>query len=85
MPIIQVNMIEGRTNEQKTALARGITDAVVEALGAKRESVRVLIHEMGAYDFAAGGVTMAERRAAANGGGAQASAPASSPQTAQPS
>ncbi|WP_029889204.1 2-hydroxymuconate tautomerase [Polycyclovorans algicola] len=64
MPVIQVNLMQGRTNEQKKLLAQRITQSVVEVLGAKPESVRVLIHEMGPYDFAVGGVPMAERKPA---------------------
>lgn len=63
MPIIQVNLIEGRTNEQKKLLAQRITDSVVEVFGSKKEAVRVLFHEMGPYDFCVGGVPMAERNA----------------------
>ena len=29
MPIIQMNMVEGRTSEQKAAVAKAVTDAVV--------------------------------------------------------
>lgn len=61
MPIIQFNLIEGRTNDQKKRLAEKVTDTVVEVLGVKRENVRILIHEMGPYDFSVGGVTQAER------------------------
>lgn len=63
MPVIQFNLIEGRTNEQKKKLAERVTDTVVEVLGVKRETVRILIHEMGLYDFAVGGVVQAERLA----------------------
>lgn len=63
MPVIQVNLMQGRTNEQKKLLAQRITQCAVEVLGAKPESVRVLMHEMGPYDFAVGGVPMAERSA----------------------
>ncbi|MGQ0698982.1 MAG: 2-hydroxymuconate tautomerase [Panacagrimonas sp.] len=76
MPIIQFNLMEGRTIEQKRRLAEKVTDTVVEVLGVKRESVRILIHEMGLYDFSVGGVTAADR-AAINGvqsNGAAASA-----------
>jgi 4-oxalocrotonate tautomerase len=61
MPVIQVNLMRGRTDEQKKLLAQRITQGVVEALGVKPDSVRVLMHEMGPYDFAVGGVPMAER------------------------
>ena len=73
MPIIQINMMEGRSDEQKKRLAAMVTDAVVEAIGAPRESVRILIHQMGPYDFSVGGVPAAERgqpSAVSNGNGA---------------
>lgn len=65
MPIIQFNLMEGRTIEQKKRLAEKVTDTVVEVLGVKRETVRIMIHEMGPYDFSVGGVTQAERVASA--------------------
>ncbi len=61
MPIIQFNLLEGRSDEQKQRLAEKVTDVVVETLGVKREAVRILIHQLGPYDFAVGGVTQAER------------------------
>ncbi|TDU28577.1 4-oxalocrotonate tautomerase family enzyme [Panacagrimonas perspica] len=66
MPIIQFNMLEGRTTEMKRELAAKVTDTVVAVLGVKRETVRILIHEMGLQDFSVGGVT-AQDRLAANG------------------
>ena len=72
MPIIQVNMLEGRTTAQKRSLAKGLTDAAVEALGVNPQSVRVLIHELEPEHFAVAGVTAGEkplgkRGAATNG------------------
>lgn len=55
MPIIQVDMISGRTKEQKAGLIRDITDAVVKHTGAKAESVHVLIREAAAENFGANG------------------------------
>lgn len=60
MPIIQVNMLEGRTVEQKRDLARRMTEAAVGALGVKPQNVRILIHELGPYDFAVAGIPAAE-------------------------
>lgn len=65
MPIIQVNLLEGRSDAQKKELAKRMTDAMVEILGVKREAVRVLMHEMGPFDFYVGGITTAERAATA--------------------
>ena len=60
MPIIEVNMLEGRTVTQKRAMIVAITDGVVATLGVKPDTVRVLIREMPAEHFAVGGVTKAE-------------------------
>lgn len=74
MPIIQVNMLEGRTAAQKRALHVALSDAAVAALGVPRESVRVLIHEFGAEDFSVAGVTAGERPLAQRRGDASRAA-----------
>lgn len=65
MPIIQVNLLEGRTVEQKRELARRLTEAAVEALGVRAEQVRVLMHQMALEDFAIAGVTALDRSVSA--------------------
>ncbi|MGD9602413.1 MAG: 2-hydroxymuconate tautomerase [Gammaproteobacteria bacterium] len=57
MPIIEVNMLKGRSASQKRALITGVTDAVVAALAVKPEQVRILIRELEPEHFAVGGVT----------------------------
>ena len=46
MPFAQVYILEGRTDEQKRAVIEKVTQALVEALGAPKENVRVLIHDV---------------------------------------
>ena len=46
MPFAQIYLIEGRTDDQKRAVIEKVTDALVEAVGAPRENVRVWIHEV---------------------------------------
>jgi 4-oxalocrotonate tautomerase len=55
MPIIQVNLMEGRSDEQKEALIAALTDATVQSLGAPRDSVRVLLNEMPKTHWGIGG------------------------------
>jgi len=62
MPLVQVHMAEGRTSEQKRALMDAMTDAMVEHLGAPRESVRVWIAEFPDTDFMAGGELLADKK-----------------------
>lgn len=45
MPIIQVNLLAGRSEQVKAELADKITRAACEALQARPESVRVLVQE----------------------------------------
>jgi 4-oxalocrotonate tautomerase family enzyme len=45
VPIIQCDIREGRTDEQKAALAREITRVVHETIGAPIEYIYVLIRE----------------------------------------
>ena len=61
MPIIQVNLLEGRTVAQKRAMVAAVTDAIVESLGVKRDSVRIMINEMHAENFALAGVSAGEQ------------------------
>lgn len=61
MPIIQVNMLEGRSVAQKRAMIAAVTDAVVESLGVGRDSVRILINELPAEHFAVAGTSAGER------------------------
>jgi 4-oxalocrotonate tautomerase len=63
MPLIEVTLVEGRTAEQIRALIAGLTRAAVQAGDAPVESVRVVVREVPATHWAAGDVTIAERRA----------------------
>jgi 4-oxalocrotonate tautomerase len=63
VPLIEVTLVEGRTAEQLTELISGLTRAAVDAVDAPVDSVRVVIREVPATHWAAGGVTIAERRA----------------------
>ena len=62
MPIIQVNMFEGRTLDQKRALVANMTDAVVKSLNVKQDDVRIIIQEMARQDYAIAGVLAADKK-----------------------
>ncbi len=55
MPILQVNLLEGRSDEQKEALIEELTAACVKALNVPKESVRVMLNEMPKQNFGIGG------------------------------
>ena len=55
MPKVFIEMLEGRTLEQKRLMAEKVTDAMVESLGVKRESVLMTIRENKKENLAKGG------------------------------
>jgi 4-oxalocrotonate tautomerase len=62
MPTIRVDMFEGRTPEQKRNLVKAITQACVEALGSKPESVDVLLFDVKKENWATGGELHSEKK-----------------------
>ena len=61
MPLVQATIMEGRTQEQKEAFFKGVTQVAVETLNVKPEQVRVVINEVPRTHWAIGGVSVAER------------------------
>jgi 4-oxalocrotonate tautomerase len=45
MPTIQIDMIAGRTLDQKREMVRKVTEAVVESIACPPESVSIIIRE----------------------------------------
>ncbi|RZT87054.1 4-oxalocrotonate tautomerase [Pseudonocardia sediminis] len=63
MPLIQVTLSKGRTPEQLKALGEALTAAAESSIGAKRESVRVVLTECEPDHWFVGGETLADLRA----------------------
>ena len=59
MPVVIIQLREGRTVEQKKKLARGITDAFVQ-IGTPAEDVKIVLNDGPAHNFAAGGILDSE-------------------------
>ncbi len=62
MPILQVEILKGRTLEQKREMVRKVTDAVTETLNCPKEAVRIIIREMEFENFAKAGVLKADSK-----------------------
>ena len=60
MPMVQVYMLSGRSEDQKRQLMEGITNLMVDICGSQRERVGVVVHEVGAENWARGGVPLAD-------------------------
>lgn len=70
MPIITINLLEGRSKESIRKMITDVSRAAATSIDAPIETVRVMVNEMPAHTFGIGGrpasVVMAERRAAAS-------------------
>jgi 4-oxalocrotonate tautomerase len=64
MPTIRVELFEGRTPEQKAALAKEITAACVRVLGGNPGGVDILFYDIKKHDWATGGRLWSESAAA---------------------
>ena len=62
MPILQVEILKGRTLEQKREMVRKVTDAVTKTLNCPKEAVRIIIREMEFENFAKAGVLKADSK-----------------------
>lgn len=60
MPIITVQVIEGRSDEQVKALIAEMTEVTARCLNVNAEQVRVLVHEVPAKHWGVGGKTKDE-------------------------
>ncbi|MET3695765.1 4-oxalocrotonate tautomerase [Bacillus oleivorans] len=60
MPIINVQILEGRSPEKVHALIENITNTVSETLDAPRENIRVIISEIPKTHWGKGGVTISD-------------------------
>jgi 4-oxalocrotonate tautomerase len=62
MPIIQVQLLEGRSKDLKRQLISEITEVVSKTLGNPPESIRVLLHEVPAENWGVGGAPIMDRK-----------------------
>jgi 4-oxalocrotonate tautomerase len=60
MPIVQIHLLEGRSIEQKRALARKVTDAVCETVNCPPEAVKIILSDMARHDYAEAGTLKAD-------------------------
>jgi 4-oxalocrotonate tautomerase len=61
MPFAQLYIAEGRTDEQKKELIQKVTQAFVDSLGTKPESVWITVQDVPKAQWGIGGKTLAER------------------------
>ena len=62
MPLVEIHMLEGRTDDQKKALLDAVTEAVRESLGVPLTSIRVWIQEFSPKEYMVAGELFADRK-----------------------
>ena len=60
MPLIQATLLEGRTQDQKAAFCRDVSEAAAKHLDVKPAQVRVILYEVPGEHWSIGGVSKAE-------------------------
>jgi 4-oxalocrotonate tautomerase len=64
VPMIQIHMLPGRTNDEKRAVLNAIHEAVTSTLGVPDGAVRAWITEMDPHGFIRAGEIVADQHAA---------------------
>jgi len=62
MPLVEIHLLEGRTDDQKKALLTAVTAAVHDSIGAPLESIRVWVQEFTPSEYMIAGVLAADRK-----------------------
>ena len=55
MPVVKIDMWDGRSEEEKEKVIRKVTDAIVESCGCPEETVTVVIDEIPKENWGSGG------------------------------
>lgn len=60
MPVIRVELVAGRTRDQKRAFTKAVTDAFVEHCGGTPQSVQVVFQDVSKDDWGVAGRLMSD-------------------------
>ena len=60
MPVVTIDMIEGRTVEQKKRLVEGVTSAITTALDVSPDAVQIVIIDIPKHNLATAGKLASE-------------------------
>lgn len=64
MPIINIHLLEGRSEEQKRNLVVAVTEAVCKHANVPPENVRIILSDMAPQNYAIAGVLVADKKPA---------------------
>lgn len=61
MPVVQIDMLSGRTIEQKRAMVQKVTQAIASTIGCSEGAVTIVVHEIAKENFAEGGALFLDK------------------------
>jgi 4-oxalocrotonate tautomerase len=61
MPIVQIDMIEGRTTEQKREMVKKVTEAITQTVNCPVDAVTIVIREATKQHIAKAGILMSDK------------------------
>lgn len=62
MPVVTIQLLSGRSKEQKARLAQAVTDAIVDIAKAKPEGVQVIFSDVEREDWASAGALLSDKQ-----------------------
>jgi 4-oxalocrotonate tautomerase len=62
MPIVNINLIEGRTLEQKRELVAAVTEAICKTVNVTPDHVRIILQDMAKHDYAVAGTLNCDKK-----------------------
>ncbi|MFL0469712.1 4-oxalocrotonate tautomerase [Staphylococcus cohnii] len=62
MPIVNVKLLEGRSDEQLKILVTEVTNAVEKTTGANKNAIQVVIEEMKASHYGVAGIRKSDQQ-----------------------
>lgn len=62
MPVVTIQLLSGRSKEQKAKLAQAVTDAIVDIAKAKPEGVQVIFSDVEREDWASAGSLLSDKQ-----------------------
>ena len=60
MPIVQIDLLPGRTPEKKEELIKNVTDAIGNTLQIPKDRVHIILHEVPKENIGRGGVPLSK-------------------------
>lgn len=62
MPIVHIDLIEGRTDDQLKQMVKEVTDAIERTAIAPRDDIRIVINEMKKNNYSVGGTLKSDAK-----------------------